>query len=965
MARKWSQSDEKGLAFFVPPELPACFFLPDRVNRTELLQWKQYRQLAEEIYNALIAKNIKYALEPENNESNVQLIRTPEEILEIRKEGTCLDLAVLYCGLCLSFGLLPLLIVLRKHALVAVSLHYSRQEYWEAATPEREQERSLFQKEPLKDVEFLRNLLRKGRFMAIECTGFAHTETALSESQPEGVERQKDGTLTFERAIAAGEEQLYLRDRPLAFALDIAIAHQHWKIKQDVVYPNPRLPLTPTVAGIRPEEIPSNLPRSGVVQIESVDTVTARLNEYLERQIKLSRARCINLWRAAGVCQSEAIQLADDFSVGVPCIEIQPTAENPLQVLIGEFGSGKSLLTERLFQRALAQALENPDVPIPVYLRAGEVIGQLREVVEKAVHELGASLSKGAAVIIDGADEAGSSLAIQLLSEARILVNTWSEVTVVISSRPLPSLDIENLVESGEAVFIPPLSDEHAYTLVKRISRQDIALPYAALKYPQPILEAIHRPLFAVLLGRYLKDRDTAVPNSAGELLIHLVQKSLQQTTIDYKSYQSDKIGELLRNLAVLCTKSNTGCVHKTEVGLSSHLQILLDTRLVVEENENIRFPLPILTQWFASQSLAYGSVSFNDFIDNIQQLERWRYALAILISSSNHEIVSPVITPVVRQHPAFAAEIIKEELARRIWRLSDTIALPPEHECGQRVQFAMKTWVQGIAPLSQLIAPVHGDNTVLPLGIDLKEDWLTTAWYCGEDNLENIVKLPQIPTFEALEEFRRNWRNHQFAKPVHKSAWAWEWTLSILVSSLSNFLKNRLLPVDDGILSHEAVWQTALSITGRSSFDHRPISLDELEEYLANGIQLGSFRSHVTERMRQNYIAQLRTEINYLRQSGEINLQSPFVGSDREIEEGYVWQEYSLERMRIRVASVYSSALDAYQQIVRTWFPQFASRLKMSVLLPARLVGVISFPNFPWLNWHLEALPYDQESSV
>jgi hypothetical protein len=288
MPYKWSQFDEKGLAAFVHPELPKSFSLPDRVNRTELLQWKQYHQLAEEIYNALIAKNIKYALEPENNESNIQLIRTPEEILEIRKEGTCLDLAVLYCGLCLSFGLLPLLIVLRKHALAAVSLHYSRQEYWEAATPEREQERSLFQKEPLKDVEFLQNLLRNGRFMAIECTGFAHTETALSESQPEGVERHKDGTLTFERAIAAGEEQLYLPDRPLEFALDIAIAHQHWKIKQDVVYPNPRLPLTPTVAGIRPEEIPSNLPRSAVIQFVGRDEALNTLHDQLQQKERVA-----------------------------------------------------------------------------------------------------------------------------------------------------------------------------------------------------------------------------------------------------------------------------------------------------------------------------------------------------------------------------------------------------------------------------------------------------------------------------------------------------------------------------------------------------------------------------------------------------------------------------------------------------------------------------------------------------
>ncbi len=241
MPYKWSQFDEKGLAALVHPELPKSFSLPDRVNRTELLQWKQYRQLAEEIYKALIAKNIKYALEPENNESNVQLIRTPEEILEIRKEGTCLDLAVLYCGLCLGFGLLPLLIVLRKHALAAVSLNYNRKEYWHAAEPPgRERERSLFQTEPLKNDKYLKDWLRDKRFIAIECTGFAHTETALSESKPEGVERQKDGTLTFERAIAAGAEQLDLSDRSLEFALDIEIAHKYWNMKQRVVNPNPR-----------------------------------------------------------------------------------------------------------------------------------------------------------------------------------------------------------------------------------------------------------------------------------------------------------------------------------------------------------------------------------------------------------------------------------------------------------------------------------------------------------------------------------------------------------------------------------------------------------------------------------------------------------------------------------------------------------------------------------------------------
>jgi hypothetical protein len=102
------------------------------------------------------------------------------------------------------------------------------------------------------------------------------------------VERQKDGTLTFERAIAAGEEQLYL---PIAHLNLLWILQLHintGKLKQDVVYPNPRLPLTPTVAGIRPEEIPSNLPRSGVIQFVGRDEALKTLHEQLQQKERVA-----------------------------------------------------------------------------------------------------------------------------------------------------------------------------------------------------------------------------------------------------------------------------------------------------------------------------------------------------------------------------------------------------------------------------------------------------------------------------------------------------------------------------------------------------------------------------------------------------------------------------------------------------------------------------------------------------
>lgn len=236
MPIEWSKFDEKGLARHVIPEFPTSFQLPSQVNRLELIHWGEYRQLLEEIYNALKAKNTKYALEPFNSESNTQLIRTPQEILGNYNEGTCLDLAVLFCGICLACDLLPLLIILEGHALVAVSMHHQRKEWKNSTDGEREKNRKLFQDKPLDNHEQLEKLINSGDFLPIECTGFVSSFSTLSENMPEGIGRTEDGFLSFERAIEAGKEQLTTSGRKLKFAIDVAIAHEYWKIKPELQY---------------------------------------------------------------------------------------------------------------------------------------------------------------------------------------------------------------------------------------------------------------------------------------------------------------------------------------------------------------------------------------------------------------------------------------------------------------------------------------------------------------------------------------------------------------------------------------------------------------------------------------------------------------------------------------------------------------------------------------------------------
>ncbi len=162
------------------------------------------------------------------------MIRTPPEILTAPREGTCLDLAALFCGLSLANELIPILIVVDGHALAAVSLTHGVRD-WNRYRPGRE----LFETGPLTDPQKLRDLIDAGSFLAVECTGFAHSEQlGQIDDKPEGLGRV-GGFLGFEQAVQAGRLQLDRADRPLQFAIDIAVAHYGWRIEP---YPLEALP---------------------------------------------------------------------------------------------------------------------------------------------------------------------------------------------------------------------------------------------------------------------------------------------------------------------------------------------------------------------------------------------------------------------------------------------------------------------------------------------------------------------------------------------------------------------------------------------------------------------------------------------------------------------------------------------------------------------------------------------------
>ena len=222
----WSRVDDRGLARFVTPRAQRWVPLP--INRFDVgVDPDACRTVAAAIYNALVAADIRYAHEQYHPSEALQTIRTPQELVDAPREGTCLDLAVFFCGLCEAYELLPILIIIEGHALTAVSLTHSLRD-WNGYRPGRE----LFAKGPLTDAQPLRQLVDDEAFVAIECTGFAQSERLeqMIGDKPEACRRTK-GVMTFDDAVLVGREQLNRADRPFQFAIDVAVAHYGWRVE--------------------------------------------------------------------------------------------------------------------------------------------------------------------------------------------------------------------------------------------------------------------------------------------------------------------------------------------------------------------------------------------------------------------------------------------------------------------------------------------------------------------------------------------------------------------------------------------------------------------------------------------------------------------------------------------------------------------------------------------------------------
>ena len=713
------------------------------------------------------------------------------------------------------------------------------------------------------------------------------------------------------------------------------------------------------------------------LQDQSITDSTSQESDRLTRLRELqqeSRARCITRWLAAGVSEETAEEFAANSFIGELPSNFQ-LIPGKVIVLTGVMGAGKSLVAERIFQNAVTQTIQNADAPIPVYLEAWLWRDErpLQKAVETAVRGLGNPKTQGAIIVINGADEVISA-ANDLLDEARVLVRAWDNTTIVITSRP-----IRTLTEAQDVtqVPVPELTISQTCTLISQVAEQPIT-EYEVLKWSPSLQSVIKLPLFALLVADYLKAEDIRVPQSTGELLNHLIDESLGKDVADRES-----ANRLLQTLAIRCMEYG-GLVHPTEVIASrADLLPILSSRLVTEKQGKIGFALPILNEWFAAQSLIAGNPDPALLAQDAEQLVSWRYSLIMAIATSGHDQVSKFLTPIVKNHPAFAAELVSEALASRFIDMPP----PPWRICGQRIRETMQAWAIGLdqppqQPLAQLIAPVRQDGLIREIGIRSEAGKLTIGWYQGNENIGDVVELPALPNARDFLPIRSVESSRFHREPVTtkwlgpQPAWTWLWTLDKLVASLSKLLQKRDLPIHYGLLTYEALWKLArsvLSCSRNSSYrhfsPHQTVPLDILEAVLAEfNPTSSSFSFSGTRTIHRKDLDRLTAEVLKLRVRDKTQLDSPWAKPERYSVEEFPWKCYTPEQIKTYAEYVYLEALNGYEHTVNTWFPKFANRLKLSVLMPVHLVGAIAFSdsdNEPSLYCHFEALTQSESNKV
>jgi hypothetical protein len=618
---------------------------------------------------------------------------------------------------------------------------------------------------------------------------------------------------------------------------------------------------------------------------------------------RLSVSRCETLWISIGVEPSEAIALASQPSIGARQ-DFLSTITRGFNWIVGDFGAGKSLAVERLFQQLLADYCSGKVTQIPVFLRAPELEGNVGSAARVAGKRLGSIERHGMFLIVDALDEAGFRRARDLLYQAYEFSRSWDQVTILVTSVLLPVGDA--FEEFRRA--LPPLLDEEVEIIASRFAGRRVYYWEAH----HSLGSDAKLPLFAVLLGMRLRVVQQR-PASRGELIEEVVQKAIKA-----RSYSVETLMERLCQLAVASTDLEGGPVLARNLRWSPvELTALCQSRLVTEHDGTIQFPVSSIRLWFAAEALHNGAISPDSFAHNRPRVFAWWQAFEMFLAVGSFEGAARLLTNLAAEQPALAAKLVAG--AFRNHQVRDVKSTMSATELGSQTQQSLRAWVEGVNVLSPLFATTDSSGKPLPIQAAIDGDKFYVAWV-DDVGAPTSVAVP-------LQELVSGGKHVRFYTKRDQAAHVWDSSLDIVASELERVRRSMEANARnlDEFFLYEDTWNAAMAFV-RKRAPWAEASLPWSEIHMHRSIlEMAGHWLHL-ERFREEQPDCFR---------------APHPPADLPDADGsWISQRYSPKAAQAREESILLHSIQSYQRVVQKYFPKFAHDLAYSAWWPIKLVG-------------------------
>ncbi|MER8099066.1 hypothetical protein [Kitasatospora sp. NPDC094016] len=656
--------------------------------------------------------------------------------------------------------------------------------------------------------------------------------------------------------------------------------------------------------------------------------------------LSASRGRLVTRWLAVGLAPEQAEELADDGAVGV-CREFERFhGGRRIAVLTGDFGSGKTVALEREYRASVLRAVDDPRAPLPVHLTVKSSGSDLLGALDEQLARFSGGHDQ-VTVFLDGLDEFGAGRSAEILDDLRAWAYGGSGRKVLATSRP------DSLLQSTDCLTLPALSDTELRDLLDRVGA-----PRTLAWHSNPeIRDALHRPLFA-LIAADCRKAGSDVPQSRGEFLAALVERALARAP-----GLGDDTYTLLGRLGRLALDSG-GAVPAGEAGTREEQLRLVRTRLVVHRQRTLTFALPVLGQYFGGQYvLDHGLPELVEF--SPQRRDRWRDALAFVVSSGPWDRVTALLGDLTAVDPGLAAWITEKAVPS--FGRGSTVAHPEALECARRLSGTLDAWLGGVGRASALLSCSDGTGRGIPIGVGSGSEsssslglvFADPTAFDGRERFFETTAPPDLKRGEVDGLRITSVRSVSVASDV--PAWPWRVSLSWVKSSMAQVLEHRAFPLPDNPTARlEEAWSLSRLLTDQSgTWPHRPVpipdvvsTIDEIFRQVPDAVLLRFRRGEVVPR---SQLARLRDQC--VEQSLPITrdglIHRPYPVPDVPLEQmtGDISSAYSKEVLIDLVGQVYSGALSVYEDIVAEYLSPVRRTLFLGGALPVRFACKISWP--------------------